>query len=100
MTDLRNIKIYLGIYIFFNDGIMRLSQSRYIEKLANDLGVTDANIKFTPMEKNLRLESSKRYVSPWYCSLIDSLLYIATCTRPNVSYPVNYLSCFYHIPLL
>ncbi|KAK7582221.1 hypothetical protein V9T40_013666 [Parthenolecanium corni] len=98
MTDLGAVETYLGIDFSYENGIMRLSQSRYIEKLAREFDVVDSNVKFTPMEENLRLESSETFESTEYRSLIGGLLYIASCTRPDVAYSVNYLSRFLSCP--
>lgn len=98
MTDLGEIKNYLGIEVEYSRGarVMTLNQSKYINSLAEKYNVEQMRKSRTPMEKNLNLQMSAEgdsYVSE-YRSLIGALLFIGTGTRLDVSYAINYLSRF------
>lgn len=98
MTDLGPIKNYLGISVEYDVGLrtMKLSQSNYIQSLANKYQVADMRTCKTPMEKNLNLPCTMQcddYVSD-YRKLIGALLFVGTGTRPDVLFAVNYLSRF------
>ncbi|XP_036150019.1 secreted RxLR effector protein 161-like [Monomorium pharaonis] len=58
--------------------------------------MTDANPVTSPLDPNSKLEASTDEVTDLenipYQELIGSLLYLATCTRPDISYAVNYLT--------
>jgi len=71
---------------------MKLSQTKYIESLANKYKIQNSKI-YTPMETNLKIEKAEECVSDIkYRNLIDAVLYISSSTRPDVSHSVNYLS--------
>ena len=55
MNDLGKIKSYIGIDIDYNSkqGIMTLSQQKYIESLALKYNLENARLYDTPMEANL-----------------------------------------------
>lgn len=49
----------------------------------------------TPMETNLHIETSDEGTEiSEFRMIIGSLLFIGRATRPDICYPVNYLSCF------
>lgn len=96
MTDFGKVSCYLGIEIKFkeNEKELTLSQKRYIEDLAYKYNVETANVKYTPMEQNLKLVKGEPNESLNYRNLIGALLYIAQGTRPDINFSVNYLSRF------
>jgi len=97
IKDLGDIKEYLGIRIDYDckDGKMELSQNEYIEFLAKEYSVENSKLYKTPMETKLKIESSDLHdESLKYRNLLGALLYISSCTRPDISYSVNYLSRF------
>ena len=96
MTDLGPVKSYLGIDIVYDEEnkVMALSQAKYIEDLAIKYDLSESNMKYTPMEINLKLEKGDLDKSLKYRNLIGALLYISQGTRPDVSFSVNFLSRF------
>lgn len=96
MKDLGKVKQYLGIDIEYEpkQKKMTLSQGKYIDSLAEKFNVKEAKKYETPMEQNLSLEPGEVNDNLRYRSLIGALLYVASGTRPDVSYSVNYLSRF------
>lgn len=87
---------YLGMDIEYDrvGGIMKLSQEKYIEELAKKYRIEDQRKVFkVPMEpglKSVKLEETTCDMP--FRSLIGALMYIAACTRPDVSFCTSYLS--------
>ncbi|XP_043494103.1 uncharacterized protein LOC122519004 [Polistes fuscatus] len=95
--DMGEIKEYLGIEIDYNieKNEMKLSQSKYIEKLADKYDVVNSKCYNTPMETRLNVEKPDCCnENIMYKNLLGALLYISSGTRPDISYSVNYLSRF------
>lgn len=97
MKDLGKIKKYLRIEINYKpeEKKLNLSQSGYIESLAEEYNVKDSRSVSTPMEINLKLEPAEYYETNLkYRNLIGALLYVSNGSRPDISFAVNYLSRF------
>ena len=97
MKDLGKIKINLGINIDYNckRGKLSLGQTEYIQSLANVYNLKNSKLHDTPMEQYLHIPPAQSESTEIkYRNLIGALLYISTCTRPDISYSVNYLSRF------
>lgn len=97
MKDLGKVQNYLGIDIEYDqtNKCMSLSQSKYIESLAEKYDLIESKSYQTPIEINLKLEPSEVCdVNIQYRNLIGALLYISQGTRIDTSYATNYLSVF------
>lgn len=94
MTDLHDIKLFLGIKIERHHDKITLDQSAYIKTVLNKFNMSDCNPINTPMELKLNYEAlnaDKKCDAP--CRhLIGCLMYIMLCTRPDLSTCVNILS--------
>lgn len=73
---------------------IRLSQKTYIQKILEKYGMQDCKPVGTPVETNLRLDRGLINDNPRYQEIIGSLMYLACCTRPDISYAVTMLSQF------
>lgn len=88
-------KIFLGIQIYNQPDYKILNQSIYIEKLARRFGVDDFRPMDTPMEARLQIaRTGTQSEYPGLRALIGGLLFISRNTRPDISFPVNYISRF------
>ena len=97
MKDLGSISNYLGIAVSYDRKArkMEFDQIEYIESLVEKFGVNEMRKYNSPMEKNLKLPFfTDSEPVPDYRKLIGALLYVSTCTRPDVSFATNYLSRF------
>jgi len=97
IKDMGEVKTYLGINIEYDceNYVITLDQKNYIESLVRKYKIECAKLYDTPMEQNLKLESSQIVnENIKFRNLIGALLYISSGTRPDISYCVNYLSRF------
>lgn len=88
--------VILGIRIIRENGAISLSQSHYIEKVIERFGESNCSPVSTPMDPSIKLvPSSGTPISQLeYASLIGSLMYAMTCTRPDIAFAVGKLSRF------
>jgi hypothetical protein len=100
MTDLGEIKSYLGVYIICNRSIkcLEINQSRYISEILNQFGMADANLVHTPLPMGADVHLVKHEGQATeseikdYQRLIGSLLYVHISTHPNISFAVSCLA--------
>jgi len=71
-----------------------LSQSHYIEKVLRKHDYYESKLAVTPFDPNSKLKKNNdECVSPLeYSRVIESLMYIMNCTRPNIAYSVGRLA--------
>lgn len=94
MTDLKEIKLFLGIKVTRDHDTMTLDQSAYIETVLNKFKMGDCNPVSTPLETKLNYEAlnaDEKYNAPCR-NVIGCLMYIMVCTRPDLCISVNILS--------
>lgn len=75
-----------------------MNQGSYIQDILKRFGMANANPVSTPLDPNVKLvpsnEDKLRGASLPYRELVGALMYVATCTRPDISFAVSYLSQF------
>src|SRR3954469_10006122 len=97
MKDLGEAYYCLGIQITHNreQGIIRINQSKYIDDILERFGMADCKPVATPMDTSIKLskdmspktdEETKAMDNIPYCSIIGSLMYAMTGTRPDIAY--------------
>ncbi|KAK8933850.1 hypothetical protein KSP39_PZI015291 [Platanthera zijinensis] len=94
MSDLGLMKFFLGFQIEHTAGRIFINQEKYVEKILEKYGMTEANPVATPMATSVQLTQSDhtRPVSEGdFRSLIGSLMYL-TNTRPDIENAVSILS--------
>lgn len=96
MTNLGDVKHFLGIDIKRKSGSYTLCQQQYIRKLAERFGLQDAKPSKIPLdpaylqqkeEEDCQLPNNSQYLS-----LIGGLLYVSVNSRPDVSVSVSILA--------
>jgi len=97
MTDLGKAKQFLGLEIVRQDsGAIILGQAKYIQTIVKCFGMEDANPAPTPLHKKMTLETELQGETEvdagHYQSIIGSLSYTATVTRPDIAFAVSALS--------
>lgn len=94
MTDLQQIKLFLGIKVTRHNNIITLDQSSYIKLILNKFNMQDCKPISTPLETKVNyeaLQSEDTYNAPCK-NLVGNLMYLMLCTRPDLSTCVNILS--------
>ena len=109
MKDLRNTSFVLGIKILRDrsQGILRLSQKSYIEKVLNTFGTKDCSLGDTLVAKedkfsltqcpknNLEIEEMQKIPN---ASAVGSLMYAQVCTRSDIAFIVGMLGRYMSNP--
>jgi hypothetical protein len=100
LKDLGLIKDYLGVEIDYDlsKGTLKLSQTKYLNKVLDRFNINNKNPKYTPIKANTKLEPNKGQAKEveikWFQAAIGSLLYLAMATRPDIAYSVILLARF------
>jgi hypothetical protein len=96
--DLGEASTYLGINIYrdWESKTIKISQDRMITDLVNKYGVVDGKVRSIPLSPSVKLVKGEgdildKAVYP-YSQLVGSLMYLAVCTRPDISYAVGSLA--------
>jgi hypothetical protein len=105
ITDTKEPQFHLGCGLTRNrnNHCIRLDQQSYAESILRDFGFDNSKPVSTPMEPNTRLfpfrstpsmeeaETIKKFP---YTAIVGKLMYLATCTRPDIAYAVRELARF------
>ncbi|KAK3124837.1 hypothetical protein QOZ80_7BG0594330 [Eleusine coracana subsp. coracana] len=100
MKDLGEADVILNIKLIKGENGITLTQSHYVEKLLNHFGYKDSKSSPTPYDPSLILRKNKRIGRDQlrYSQIIGSLMYLASATRPDISFAVSKLSWFTSCP--
>lgn len=104
LSDLGDLKHYLGIQIERKGNVFYLNQENYIDKILKDVGMQDAKTSEFPLDPGYckaRTDNEQAVMpdSKRYQKLIGALLYIAVNTRPDIAASVTILSQFNKQPV-
>jgi hypothetical protein len=105
LRDLGETKFILGVEVIRDraNRSISLSQRQYILDILERFGMSDCNSVGTPLPPGTKLSKSMGPDSPEevefmrnvpYLSALGAILYLATMTRPDISYAVGYLGRF------
>ena len=102
MNDVGKLQWFLGIEFKFYKDSVSMSQSNFILKLLERFNMSDCNPKLVPCELNINkisCDESKVLEDPTlYREIVGSLIYLMTCTRPDLSFIVTRLSQYMNRP--
>jgi hypothetical protein len=101
ITDLGPVRWLLGFEIRRDRAARRItmSQSAYIDALAERFHLTQTRSRTVPLSPHVDLYASAEAVDAGpYAQLTGSLMYTAIGTRPDVAYPVSLLARFMSAP--
>lgn len=98
IKDLGPAKRFLAIEVERDDdGTLMLSQTSYIEKMLKEFGMEKCNGVTSPIQLGKPTEELKpdeKYTPEAYRKGTGSLQYLASATRPDISFVSSYLSRF------
>jgi hypothetical protein len=109
VKDLGSLEYFLGIRVTRNrvDGTLTLSQQKLIEDILLKYEMADCKPIHTPMIVASKLSMNDCPTTPTeeefmatlpYRQILGSIKYLDSCTRPDLSYCVGFLSRFMHNP--
>ncbi|KAH7472327.1 Retrovirus-related Pol polyprotein from transposon TNT 1-94 [Phytophthora ramorum] len=100
IKELGELKYCLGIEIHRNrdDKTIVMNQRAYIQRLAEKFGVEKCKAVHTPADSNSKLvkpSEDEDFVPRYpYRELVGALMYLATCTRPDIAQAVGEVAKF------
>uniref|UniRef100_A0AAV1TIP8 Polyprotein n=1 Tax=Peronospora matthiolae TaxID=2874970 RepID=A0AAV1TIP8_9STRA len=100
IKDLGDLKYCLGIEIHRKreDGTIKMNQKAYIKRLSEKFGVENCKDMHTPADSNsklIKMGQEEAFVPKYpYRELVGALMYIATCTRPDIAHAVGEVAKF------
>jgi hypothetical protein len=100
MSDLGLLSYYLGIEMKQDPSSISLCQSTYAGKILEQCGLGSCNLSVSPMESRLKLSKqsiTEAVNATGYRRVIGALRYLLN-TRPDLAFPVGYLSRFMETP--
>ncbi len=100
MTDLGELKYFLGLEVTQACNGIFMTQKKYVEDMLKSFNMLGSKTAATPMNINEKLWSGDNTgitEASMYRSLIGRLIYV-THSRPNISFSVGVLSRFMHNP--
>ena len=96
MKDLGILSWFLGIQFKCGNGYVEMNQTQYIEKILSRFNMSECKPKAIPCElgvtKGSTVNESNFENVGLYREIVGSLIYLMTCTRPDLCYVVTYLS--------
>ena len=102
MSDLGELRWFLGISFTRTVNSISMDQSKYIRKLLEKFQMNDASVVKTPCEtcfNDTVNADSKELADPHlYCEIVGSLIYVMIATRPDLSFVVTKLSQYMSCP--
>jgi hypothetical protein len=85
-------------------GTITLDQTHFAKQIVERAGLANAATVKTPMDTKTKLTSNPEWIydnsfsQALYRSLVPACLYLAGCTRPDISYTIHVLSRFLQNP--
>ena len=101
MKDLGEANVILNIKLpREGNGGVTLVQSHYVEKVLSHFGYSDCTPAPTPYDPSVLLRKNQRIARDQlrYSQIIGSLMYLASATRPDISFAVSKLRQFVSNP--
>jgi hypothetical protein len=96
MKDLGEANVILNIKLIKGENWITLTQSHYVKKVLSHFSYKESKPSPTPDNPSLVLQKNKRIGRDQlrYSQIIGSPVYLASVTRPDISFAVNKLSWF------
>jgi len=100
IKDLGEADVILNIKLIKDESGITLTQSHHVEKILSCFGFIDSKPSPTPYDPSVTLRKNKKEPKDQlrYSQIIGSLMYLASATRPDISFAVSKLSRFMSNP--
>lgn len=107
IDDIGECRKVIGMHVNCTPGQIELHQKPMIECVLKEAGLEMCKVRATPLESGLKLERCERKEPGAECGVVDgthyrSLLgklnYLASTTRPDLTFAISYLSQFNQCP--
>ena len=97
MTDFGMLSNFLGIQFEVCGNSIKMHQAVYAHKILEKFGMDDSNPKYVPCDPSIANIDFDAVSDPLpdpglYREIVGSLIYLMTCTRPDLCYVVTVLS--------
>ena len=94
MKDMGLADVILGVQITRTHNGLVLSQAHYVDKILEKFNANDTNVARTPIDTSQHLAKNRGEPVEQleYSRIIGSLMYLMSCTRPDLAYAVSKLS--------
>ncbi|KAH9670173.1 hypothetical protein KPL70_016878 [Citrus sinensis] len=94
MKDMGLADVILGIKISRASNGLILSQTHYVDKILRKFTKDDNTMSKTPLDTSIHLSKNRGdgISQVEYARIIGSLMYLTSCTRPDLAYTVSKLS--------
>ena len=94
MTDLSEIKIFLGISVERNEETISINQITYLKDVLQKFRMSDCKSIVTPLPLKVEYDalSSDEFCDAPCKNLIRCLMYTMLSTRPDLCFSINFLS--------
>lgn len=98
--DLGRVKSFLGMDVIRTNQEIWLGQTGYIKTILQKYGMSDSNPRISPLNANQQLTSEGQALTDDtpYRGIVGSLLYLSTCTRPDITHATGMLSRYMMSP--
>lgn len=102
MKDLGKLTHFLGIDFEQSADWVKMSQCKYVQKLLERFDMSNCKPRTTPSEQRLDYRDDAELMDDVkkYREAVGSLIYLATCTRPDLSFVVSKLSQYFTKPTI
>ena len=105
MKDFGKISSFLGMEFDVSQHQIKIHQSQYVEKILERFKMLNCNPKSIPcdlsvVKLDLNTDSPELEDPRLYREIVGSLIYLMTCTRPDICYIVSILSQFMSKPTM
>ena len=100
MKDFGRLKHFLGIDFNQSDGCVKMSQEKYVNKILERFNMQNCRPRETPCDQKLEYTENAVKMDDvrMYREAVGSLIYLTTCTRPDLSFVISKLSQYFAEP--
>jgi hypothetical protein len=102
VTNLGQFHWFLVIQITYNRDSIKVSEEALVDKILKRFQMIESYPPHLPIDLDTRLTIEKSVLEAeehrLYQLIFGSYMYLVTCTRPDLTYPVSYLSQFLAVP--